>query len=325
MERLHAYFEIGQLSLAIEDYKTINKLNSPKKTLLSSSRSLNLKNNDSLNTVKNEPGGMIEYSVGFCSGISRGSSDSIVEFIPTTLSCCRGVLHCLWSFACSPKEVTNDLIICSYELVEFLIESTPKECLEVVVPELKDLFLNWHRLSKYDKGDKIGYIIGKYGIDILAPGAILKGIKKYQQFKRINSLYTVECCALSEVKKAAILEASSKHSTTRGIFLESVKQGKIVPGNANVIYHVMQEKHAWNKLIRLSGNIEEDFKTIAILLEKESIHSEKYLLRSKEFSQGKIIRSDYQKTINDQQVQVVFETYVETNQSFLKDAWVVTK
>lgn len=325
MERLHAYFEIGQLSLAIEDYKTIKKLNSTKKSLLPNYLSLNLKNKDYLNTVENKTGSLFDYSRGFCAGISRGSSDSIVEFVPSTLSCCKGVLHCLWSFACSPAEVSNDLIIGSYDLVEFLIQSTPKECLEVIVPELKDLFLNWNSFSKYDKGDKIGYVIGKYGIDILAPGTILKGIKKYQQFKRINSLYTVECCALSEAKKATILEASSKHSTTRGILLESVKQGKVVPGNPNVIFHVMQEKHAWDKLVILTGDKPKDFKKVTLLLEEKGILSEKYLMESEKFCNGKIIRSDYKMTINGHEINAAFETYVESSQTFLKDAWVITR
>jgi hypothetical protein len=81
----------------------------------------------------------------------------------------------------------------------------------------------------------------------------------------------------------------------------------------------MQPKHAWDKVLKLSGNVEEDFKKVTLLLEKESIFSKECFLRSKEFSQGKIIRSDYQKTINGQKIQAVFETYVETNQIFLQD------
>jgi len=33
----------------------------------------------------------------------------------------------------------------------------------------------------------------------------------------------------------------------------------------------------------------------------------------------------YQKTINGHKVQAIFETYVDTNQTFLQDTWVITK
>lgn len=80
-----------------------------------------------------------------------------------------------------------------------------------------------------------------------------------------------------------------------------------------------------SKVLKLSGNIEEDFKKVAILLEKESICSKEYLLQSTQFSKGKIVRSDYQKTINGQTIHAVFETYAGKNQTFLKDAWVIIK
>lgn len=76
-------------------------------------------------------------------------------------------------------------------------------------------------------------------------------------------------------------------------------------------------------LFLMSGNVEEDFKKLTIILEEESVFSKENFLRSIEFSEGKILISDYQKTINGHKIQAVFETYIETNQTFLKDAWVI--
>ena len=326
-ERIHAHFEMGNLSLAIEDYNKLKHLES-----LQNKFSFNqfgyTANNDSNQRgyiVNPKPKGMVDYSGGFCVGISKGSGIAVVEFVPSTWSCCKGILHGLWSFACSPTEVSKDLINTSYELVEFVKENTAKECLEAVVPELKDLCINWDTLSDYERGNKTGYIIGKYGVDILAPGAVMKGVKKYRQLKRINSMFTVECCIASEAKKAKILEASSKHAAIRATISESVKTGKIVPRNANVISHIMQEKHSWNKLINISGNKTEDFAKVSALLEELGILSEKHLFESEKFHNGIIIRSDYKKIINGYEVQACFETYTETNQTFIKDAWVITK
>ena len=53
--------------------------------------------------------------------------------------------------------------------------------------------------------------------------------------------------------------------------VESVKKGKIFIKNSNVQYHVMQPKHAWDELLKLSGNVEDDFKKVAALLEENNI------------------------------------------------------
>ena len=54
-------------------------------------------------------------------------------------------------------------------------------------------------------------------------------------------------------------------------------KGKIYPKNANAVPHILQDKHAWEKVvtikepIRAKGNIEENFKAVATLLEEEGI------------------------------------------------------
>ena len=63
---------------------------------------------------------------------------------------------------------------------------------------------------------------------------------------------------------------------------------------------------------------------MANLLENNGILSKKYLLDSESFFEGKVIRTDYKMTINGYDVQATFETYLDTNQTFLKNAWVKT-
>ncbi|CCB90795.1 putative uncharacterized protein [Waddlia chondrophila 2032/99] len=87
----------------------------------------------------------------------------------------------------------------------------------------------------------------------------------------------------------------------------------------------MQKKHAWDKLVKLSGNKAEDFAKVSSLLEESGILSEKNILRTREFYNGKIIRSDYKIIINNFEVQAVFETQVGNELFFLKDAWVAIK
>ena len=328
-ERIHAHFEMGNLGLAIEDYNKLKQLGVEKKTFYVDQFGyvVNGGGDQGDYVVNSRPKGMVDYSVGFYVGVAKGGGVAVVEFIPSILSSCKGILHGLWSLACSPVEVSKDLIYTSYELVEFIKENTPRECLELVVPELRELCINWDSLSDYDRGNETGYIIGKYGVDILAPGTALKGVKKYRQLKRLNSMFTVECCVASEAKKVKIIEASSKHAAVRTTVFESIKAGKIVPRNSNVIPHVMQEKHAWNRLLKLSDDKAVDFKKVAVLLEKNKIlqQGKKTFLGSFLKENKKVHRYQYIIEIEGNTVEAHFVEYVVEKQSFLSNAWIITR
>ena len=329
-ERLHAHFEMGNLDLAIADYNKLRQLEAQKKELLFDHFGSVVKSDsDQIDYIVNSnPKRMIDYSGGFCVGISNGGGVAVVEFVPSTFSCCKGILHGLWSFACSPVDVSKDLINASYELVEFIKDNTARECLEMVVPELKELCINWDTLSDYERGNKTGYIIGKYGVDILAPGAALKGIKKYRQLKRINSMFTVECCVASEANKAKIIEASTKHASIRSTLTESVKKGKIVSQNPNVAAHILQKKHAWERVIKLTGDPKEDFTHIVKFLEANKIlkgkrsHIGQFPLGSKS---PKINRYLYEINVNSHVIEAEFIEYIESKDFYLNDAWVKTR
>jgi tetratricopeptide (TPR) repeat protein len=320
IERAMAYFETNQLQLALKDYEAAKKLTIVPPFKPGSHKAMMMM------AAVYIPENKTEFSKGLVSGTVDGAKISAVEFIPSIFSCCRGILNGLWAFVCSPIEVSQEMVNTAYAIGEFISSHSTEECFQCVVPELKELSLSWDKLNDHSRGQKIGFIIGKYGVDIFAPAGALKGMNKVRALKRANTMCTLESCAASQAKQAKILEESIKRATLReGMVVDSVKSAKILIKSSNVQYHVMQPKHAWDKVLKLSGNVEEDFKKVALLLEKESIFSKECFLRSKEFSQGKIIRSDYQKTINGQKIQAVFETYVETNQTFLQDAWVITK
>lgn len=324
-ERIHAHFEMGNLNLAIEDYKKLKQLEMHKKSFLA----CRFADTSESYVVNPEPKGVLDCYVGFHVGILKGSAVAVIEFVPSTLSCCKGVLHGLWSFSCSPVEVSKDLINTSYQLVKFIKENTARENLELVIPELKELCLNWDSLTDYERGNQIGYIIGKYGLDVLIPGAIIKGIKKYRHLKRLNSMFTVECCMASEAKQAKILEASAKHAAIRTTVVDAAKTGKVIPKNANVVPHVMQKKHAWDKLIKISGNQQEDFIAVKKLLEEHKILDAKNFVKElivppeKPNSPLRLLK--YEKTVNSELVETFFIKNVETGEIYLTDAWVKTK
>lgn len=102
------------------------------------------------------------------------------------------------------------------------------------------------------------------------------------------------------------------------------KTGKILVQNKNKQIHIMQPKHAWDKVIKLTGNVEEDCKNVVKLLEEHQIFLEKYRFRPAENFEN-IARYTHQMEINDFQIKAIFNKNLETGEMFLNDAWVMTK
>jgi hypothetical protein len=319
IERALAYFETNQFALALQDYESAKKLTIVPPFRQGISKGVAF-------SAMYIPENKTEFSSGLISGAVDGAKLSTTEFFPSLLGSCRGILSGLWAFVCSPKEVSQDMIDTAYVLGEFVSTNGAVECLHCVVPELRDLSVSWKGINDFSRGQKIGYIIGKYGIDIFAPLGALKGISKVKALKRANTMCTLEACAASEAKKAKILEESLIRATAReSLIAEATKSGKILVKNSNVQYHVMQQKHAWDKVIKITGNIEEDFKRVVMFLEENAVLSKECFIDSRVFDKGKVIRSDYGKTINGIEVRAVAEFNVETNLTLLNDAWVIKK
>lgn len=318
IERATAYFETNQLPLALDDYKSAKNL-----TIVPP---LKPGNHDAMMMGKLYiPENKIEFCKGLVSGIIDGAKVSVVEFVPSIFSCCRGISNGLWAFVCSPIDVSNEMVNTAYAIGEYIYYHSTEECLHCVVPELKELSLTWGNLNDYFRGQKIGYIIGKYGVDIFGPIGTWSGVQKVRALKRANTMITLESCASSEVKQMKILEESVKRATLREtIISNSIKNGKILVRDSNTQFHIMQPKHAWDKLVKITGNVEEDCKKVIKLLEENQIFLEKYRLRQVQDFQN-FIRYDHQMVINGHEVRAVFNKNLETGEIFLNDAWLITK
>lgn len=318
IERAMAYFETNQLPLALKDYEAAKKLTIAPPFKPGSHKAMMMR------AVVYIPENKTEFSKGLVSGTVDGAKVSAVEFIPSIFSCCRGILNGLWAFVCSPIEISQEMVNTAYAIGEFISSHSTEECFQCVVPELKELSLSWDKLNDHSRGQKIGFIIGKYGVDIFAPAGALKGVSKVRALKRANTMCTLESCAASQAKQAKILEESIKRATLReSVINESVKKGKILVKNSNSQVHIMQPKHAWDKLVKISGNIEEDCKKVVKLLEDNRISLEKY--RKNTTIRPEFTRYDHQMQINGFEVKAVFNKNPETGEIFLNDAWVVTK
>ncbi len=117
-ERAIAYFETGDFSKALSNYLASGihpKKIDPKKV-----------------------GGFnsITFGQGVALGILKGGQDSVTEFVPSLLSCLRGISRGIWTFVSSPIEVSQEMVDCTNACLEFIKENITKEMLCKLVPEL---------------------------------------------------------------------------------------------------------------------------------------------------------------------------------------------
>ena len=184
-ERALAYFETDQLALALKDYEAAKKLTiRPMCPLITPLR----KGGGGLYIPKHK----IEFSRGLIAGTVAGAKVSVEEFLPSLFGCCKGILNGLWAFACAPDEVSEEFMVAAYSVGEFVFTHRADETIQHLIPEIKELALSWNILDDYGRGEKIGYIIGKYGVDVFSSGALVKGVNKVRALKRANTMLTME-------------------------------------------------------------------------------------------------------------------------------------
>lgn len=234
------YFELDQIEEAIRDYKTAVKLKNCDFFPCSS-----LSNNSIFNSDYHPYKAIdfiFDYERGLILGITEGATESAIDFIPSTLSTIRGIGNGIWVFAKDPHFVTREFLESCHRLIEFIRENATPEVLATAIPELKLLLNHWSELSDYDRGYKIGYILGKYGVDILIPGTTLQAVKRFRDFRRANAFITLEKCAVSLDSRKRIMAQSLKRYNVRKSISKSgmikinwAKQNKHIPGTNNFI------------------------------------------------------------------------------------------
>ncbi len=322
-ERAAAHFELGNFDAAVTDYFQGKTPHVPECFVDFDPPNVAVK---AALPITGMPLSSHDFAAGIVVGVTVGSKDGLEDFVPCMLSSCRGLVHGLWAFCCSPVEVSKELVVVAHEVGNWVSSHYPIEWLEVAVPEIRDLRASWVELSQYQRGEKLGYIIGKYGVDVFVTAGVVKGLSSFRALKRANTMMTLEASAQSGTKKAQIISKSDSylHRWQKGA--ESAKNGAIIAKNPNVQYHVMQKKHAWDRVVKLTGNVEKDFKEVVQFLERNQMYDKSHLFEGPNpfpRHSPKIHRSDYRIQVGEHQIMAVFEEYIETGEAYLKDAWVV--
>jgi hypothetical protein len=219
LERAHCYFETGDFDIAINDF-------------INSKIKISSINPNDVNTLN--------FSKGLICGVMKGGKDGLIDFVPSTLSSVYGLANGLWAFTLNPLEFSQQMVDACKSCAKYIKENTSLEMISKLVPELQELISNWDKIDDLNKGQLIGYVIGKYGIDIFMTAGSLKAIKAYRNLKNANNILTFQTIALNKRNKALIkLESINRNKTRKEILKHSNlriqwdKQGKHIINHKN--------------------------------------------------------------------------------------------
>jgi tetratricopeptide (TPR) repeat protein len=217
-DRAGAYFEKGDFDQALSDY-----LISDRTSFLSNPK------------IKTS----IEFEQGLLKGVIEGGKDAAIEFIPSLCHTAYGMGATLWACTSNPGKFVTYLVNPCHEIAQTTLENLKKldkEQLEECCDELKELYSSFNKLHPSEKGEKIGYVVGKYGFDIFAGGFALKGVAALRKLKQVNQMCNLEAMAVSAVDKEIVVAQALKHASEREAYFKNVKYNfhdhyKHVPGH----------------------------------------------------------------------------------------------
>lgn len=170
LERGVAHFGLGQYDRSIEDYHQFTS-----------------------QTQKNHSLSMPDFSLGFAKGLPQGIYDSGA-----------GLFLFLSDLIRHPVN-TGGQMWDALTLLSNLARSEQWIALsEVLAPEVHQLVKEWDTLPSDVRGELAGYAFGKYGSDIIIPGALAKAVSKgLKGAQELNAVYK----GLQNAEKTLLLES----------------------------------------------------------------------------------------------------------------------
>ncbi len=344
IEKALAYFELNQPENALENYYLAKKYRKSKEVNRFYSKGLDDEEEYYLKILSMNDW---EKIIGYTSGVAVGSADAFIDFVPSIFDSLRGISHGLWSVyfpQIKPNATLQELEIARYaaavqvalnacEVIKVIKREGFVNCSCYVIPELRETIDNWDKFDNRTQGYKVGYIVGRYGTEVFAPIVGVKALKNYHKLRQANVMLTLECCTTAKGSQTKILQQSLDYACKRiAVLVEAKSTNKILWKSPNVKPHVMQPKHCWDKVVKLTGNLDKDFEQVIKLLEEINIIDPQYLFRGPlpyPSANSKLNPLIHKKVhvakYKGVEIEAHFEHYIETGETFLKNAWIVTK
>lgn len=223
--RAIAYFETGKFDASLSDFLRSERSSEkiPEKNIVSN-----------------------EFISALNQAIINGAKDSAEEFIPSLCNSVGGISNCLWIGLQQPVDslkcfhyACNEVASFVWDALRNLDNERLQEIYDINKHDLEIFLKNYDELSDQEKGNFLGYAIGRGGIEVLAGAlvgtATVKGLETLKKLKNANRLCNFEGMVSS---KDTIIASSIKHTAERDLYFKNVKiewdkQNKHVPGRHN--------------------------------------------------------------------------------------------
>lgn len=241
IERAAAYFELGEINQCLEDFQQF-----------ASQIDQNL---------EGMPLSISELSLGLAKGLPQGVYESG-----------KGILLFLTDFVTDPILTSTQMVQAISSLVQLACNKEWIIIKEALAPEICQVVQEWDSLSSSRKGELIGFALGKYGSDILAPGALVKIANKSS--KSAKTL-TAVCKNLRTAEKTLALES-----------IAQLENGEKIIGVMQVKFASRAEELGFTAKeiaqLKKFGTMEGEFSSITKNIPKNTIFTEHALQRAVE-------------------------------------------
>lgn len=220
-DRALAFFEMGNFDQAIEDYLASDKGETIAISIKEASDS---------------------FTEAFLNSTLKGMTDAAIEFIPSICNSAYGLGETLWITVQHPIESTKNFVNAAYAIGETTVEyckNLDRNKIDGCIDQIKVLYDNYDQLNDVQKGELIGYAIGKYGVDIFAiGGGVYTGFNAIKNLRNANRICNLEAMIISNTNKEALGSLALKHAAAREKYLRNIKihwdrQNKHIPGKHN--------------------------------------------------------------------------------------------
>jgi tetratricopeptide (TPR) repeat protein len=184
LQRGAALFELGDYEASLETYNKLPSNAAPTYSLY-------------------------EFALGFTQGLPKGSYESG-----------KGLLLFLVDFVNHPLQTSRQVYDTFTTLVQLAHQDNWTTLAETFIPEIHQFVTEWDTLSPSQRGELAGYVLGKYGADILIPGTLTKiaskGVKSAQELAAVcknlqlaqeTLLFEAACGIGNSIKIAEIVKA----------------------------------------------------------------------------------------------------------------------
>ncbi len=229
-QRAIAYFEIGSFDQAIQDYLMSDK-----------GKSIALTHEASQ-----------DFKIALVNSACQNASNTAIDFFPSLCHSMYGMGTTIWAaHPLNPLGLENigSFVNACYVAGECVVDyckNADSNTLNKCVEQIKILYECFDQLSDAEKGELIGQVVGKYGVETLAGSltgvaagtAIAKASAAFRNLRNANRACTLETMAISQANKEAVASSALQHATARESFFKNIKleidkQNKHVVGAHN--------------------------------------------------------------------------------------------